>query len=332
MRNASLHVTCLLALLMTAGTAWSQSSSAVDQQLSPMGHRNPAEMMNQIREEGATAVKVPPVPTQVESPAGSSYTFSAVDFPGVSISEAFDTFNGVILGDFFDDTYFEATTGFTMKANVAQLYTIPGFTGVPALFAINTSGEMVGAIQVPQVGIRSVEIINGQATIFDPPQSALLDEAIGVNAHGTIVGIYFDSSNVSHGYIYKGGTFTTIDSPGAAGTAAYDINLAGEIVGCWTDTGYLNHGYALKNGTFTDIEFPQAMSTCANTIDDKGDIAGTYHDGSNVAHGFLYRNGVFQTIDVPRASGTFINRLKNSGELVGSYADDKGALHGFTAR
>lgn len=326
MRSASLRVICVLALLVPALTAWSQSSADVDPQLLPPGRRNPAEIMKNLNEASANGLA--PQPASVPN---SSYTFSAVDFPGVAGSQAYDTFNGVILGDFADDTYFFVTTGFTMKANVAQLYSVPGFNGIPALFAINTSGEMVGALLVPQVGIRSLVIINGQASIFDPPHSALLDQAMGVNVNGTIVGIYFDTNNVSHGYLYRGGRFTTIDYPDAQSTLAYDINTAGQIVGCWTDASDVNHGYVRKGTTFTSIDVPQAMSTCAQAIDDKGGIAGVYHDTSNIAHGFLYRNGLFQTIDVPRASNTFINRLKNSGELVGTYGDDKGGLHGFIA-
>ncbi|HET6176469.1 MAG TPA: hypothetical protein VFE61_06035 [Candidatus Sulfotelmatobacter sp.] len=326
MRNVFLRVTCPLALLMPAVTAWPQSSAGFGHQLAPMAPRNPAEIMKQLSEASANGIA-----TQAASVPSSSYTFSAVDFPGVAFSEAYDTFNGLIIGDFQDDANFFLTTAFTMRANVGALYTIPGFNGTPALFAINTSGEMVGGLAVPQIGIRSFEIINGEATVFDPPQSALLDEATGVNVNGTIVGIYFDTNNALHGYIYRGGRFTAINYPGAQNTFAYDINMAGEIVGCWTDLTDTSHGYFRKGGTFTDIEVPQAMSTCARAIDDKGDIAGSYVDANKMTHGFRYRNGVFQTIDVARATMTSINCLKNSGELIGTYGDDKGGSHGFTA-
>jgi hypothetical protein len=98
MRNVFLRVTCLLALLMPAVTAWPPSSAGFGQQLSPMAPRNPAEIMKQLSEASANGIAA-----QAASVPSSSYTFSAVDFPGVAFSEACDTFNGLIIGDFEDD-------------------------------------------------------------------------------------------------------------------------------------------------------------------------------------------------------------------------------------
>ena len=61
--------------------------------------------------------------------------------------------------------------------------------------------------------------------------------ANGVNVSGQIVG----SFGGSHGFLYSGGTFTTVDVPGASSTAAYGISASGQIVGSYTDvfTGFL---------------------------------------------------------------------------------------------
>ena len=49
------------------------------------------------------------------------------------------------------------------------------------------------------------------------------------------MGSYDDSSFTTHGFLYAGGTFTSLDYPGATGgfTAAYGINDKGQIVGTY---------------------------------------------------------------------------------------------------
>jgi hypothetical protein len=41
----------------------------------------------------------------------------------------------------------------------------------------------------------------------------------------------FNAAFIEHGFVDTGGSFTTIDVPGAVGTTAYGINDSGQIVG-----------------------------------------------------------------------------------------------------
>jgi hypothetical protein len=117
----------------------------------------------------------------------------------------------VIIGNFADPLNSDLLTAFILKGNVEQPFRVPGLNGSQEVLAMSTTGEMVGAAITPPYK-RSLEIINGQATIFDPPQ-AVTDEATGVNASGVIVGNYFDDANFSHGYMSSGGQFTTSTIP-----------------------------------------------------------------------------------------------------------------------
>ena len=54
--------------------------------------------------------------------------------------------------------------------------------------------------------------------------------AHGINDTGQIVGGFRNASG-SHGFLDTGGTFTTIDVPGALATEASGINDMGQIVG-----------------------------------------------------------------------------------------------------
>src|SRR2546423_4136962 len=65
--------------------------------------------------------------------------------------------------------------------------------------------------------------------------------ANGINADGDIVGFFTDGVGKQHGFLLKGGQFTTVDVPGAIvgvvgtlPTTANGISPAGEIVGNYT--------------------------------------------------------------------------------------------------
>jgi uncharacterized membrane protein len=58
----------------------------------------------------------------------------------------------------------------------------------------------------------------------------------GINPSGQIVGIYGDSTG-THGFLYDGDVFMTIDPPGAFYTEARGINPRGQIVGVYFGIG-----------------------------------------------------------------------------------------------
>jgi hypothetical protein len=53
---------------------------------------------------------------------------------------------------------------------------------------------------------------------------------------------------VGHGFLYSGGSYTTIDNPVAIGTLAVGINNAGQIVGSYFDSGGGDHGFLATLG------------------------------------------------------------------------------------
>ena len=107
------------------------------------------------------------------------------------------------------------------------------------------------------------------------------------------------SQKDDNGFLDSGGTFTTIEVPGADGdTLAYGINNTGHIV------GYAGgHGFLYSGGTFTTIDVPGASSTLAHDINDAGHIVGAFYEVRQGYHGFLYSGGTFTTIDAPGALG-----------------------------
>ena len=70
-------------------------------------------------------------------------------------------------------------------------------------------------------------------TIIDYPGNPMNRSQIyGINDAGDLVGAFPSTGTVTrHGWVMKGGKFTTIDFPGALQTVAWDVNGAGDIVG-----------------------------------------------------------------------------------------------------
>lgn len=122
-------------------------------------------------------------------------------------------------------------------------------------------------------------------------------------------------------------TFTTIDFPGAGGTAANGINNLGQIVGGYGLADGSKHGFLDVAGTFTTVDDPAATAgTGASDINGSGQIAGSYdftdpgHPFEG-AHGFLFSRGSFTPIDYPATgvTSTTPNGINDSGAVVGVY-------------
>ncbi len=125
----------------------------------------------------------------------------------------------------------------------------------------------------------------------------------------------------------QGGTYTTIDFPGATTTLAWSINKGGDIAGSYTLAG-VTHAFRLSGGRFTTIDYPAAASTDARGINNRGDISGIARDAAGVFHGFLLSADKFTVLDFPNASSTQAWGLNSSDDVVGTYTA-AGVSHGF---
>ena len=126
-------------------------------------------------------------------------------------------------------------------------------------------------------------------TTVDDPLAPGSTQASGINDMGQIVGTYFDA----HGFLYGGGSYTTIDDPLATQTVAQGINNAGQIVGYYSDQGGV-HGYLLVGGLYAPIDNPSSTNgTFAQGINAAGQIVGWYLDASDTAYGFRLADGLY---------------------------------------
>jgi probable HAF family extracellular repeat protein len=186
-----------------------------------------------------------------------------------------------------------------------------------ALFAMLAFGVVNTAFAGP---------IYSFATFNAPGASGFGTSAFGINDLGQIVGLLWDAGNKTHGFVNTGGSFTTIDVPGASSTAAYGINDSGQVVG-WFRNELGDHGFVNTDGSFTIINAPGANNTYIYGINDSGHIVGSFVDAQG-SHGFVNTGGSFTIINVPDANNTYIYGINDSGHIVGSFVDAQGS-HGF---
>lgn len=156
-----------------------------------------------------------------------------------------------------------------------------------------------------------------------------------INDAGKIVGFYFDRSTnppVSHGFLWSGDSYSTLDCTNASSTAAQGINNKGQIVGQY-DNGGPTYGFLLSGGSYNTIDYPQSISTLAVGINSDGHIVGFYFvkisDTANITLGFLWNGASYSTIGGPTgALQSVANDINNASEIVGYYNDNKDR-HGF---
>lgn len=155
----------------------------------------------------------------------------------------------------------------------------------------------------------------------------------GINDAGQIVGDYWDGS-VAHGFLYSGGTYTTLSDPLGTTTYAFGVNNLGQVVGKYFD-GSGAHIFIYSSGTYTTLKDPYGAGGSLGSnglgINDSDQIVGSYIDIGGVRHGFLYNNGSYTTLDDPLAgaTGTEANGINDAGQIVGEYWDSNNVLHGF---
>ena len=128
-------------------------------------------------------------------------------------------------------------------------------TGCPGCFSgLNQAGAIAGTYtDANKVFHGFLRNPAGEFTRIDAPGAGtgagqgtgcFSDCPVGLNDGGMIMGSYFDSNNMQHGFVRgPAGQFTTVDPPGTAGTQPQRINEFGVITGYYIDANNVFHGF-----------------------------------------------------------------------------------------
>jgi PEP-CTERM motif-containing protein len=124
------------------------------------------------------------------------------------------------------------------------------------------------------------------ADINDPFAVSTVTAAI--NNLDEIAGFYTDSAGNLNGFLDSGGTFTTIDAPGATETQLLGLNDQGLADG-FAVVGGVMEGilYNSLTKTFTTLDPPGSTATTLNGINDAGDVVGFFVDAAGNTDGLL---------------------------------------------
>jgi uncharacterized membrane protein len=194
---------------------------------------------------------------------------------------------------------------------------------------LNSQGTIVGYYYDSGNAVHSFEYQGGNFTDVGPAGYPSI--AQGINAQGKFVGGYV-SNGATHGYLWNGVEYVTLDVPGASQSFAVDINNRGRIVLDWVDSGG-NYEGAIYNGKkYRTINVPGAVQSIPNALDNAGAVVFSWEDSSGNFHGALLQGKNFHTFDDPKAQGaTYGNGIDDHGVIVGSYFDG-GSTWGFKAK
>jgi hypothetical protein len=158
---------------------------------------------------------------------------------------------------------------------------------------------------------------------------ATMGEAI--DTVGDIAGNWYDSAEVSHGFVRtSGGAITTFDPPGSTGTNVYGMNDNQTIVGSFTDSDG-THGFRrAANGTITVYDAPGSVDyTEIFAIDDSNAFSGTYAAFDGDDYGFVVGNGTFKKFAANGARYTEAKAINGNGATAGDYTISGGGMHAF---
>jgi probable HAF family extracellular repeat protein len=153
------------------------------------------------------------------------------------------------------------------------------------------------------------------------------DNGLGINNLGQIAGSYNDSAGNSHGFLYTGGKYVTIDAPGASDTYVYGINDLGQILGV---SDYLSTGkidvFLDTHGTFTNIADANTFFPLNSSLNDRDQVFGE----GGFGYGVLNVHGVITPINLSGAySSASPSGFNNLDQVVGTVSGSAGCCQAF---
>lgn len=155
--------------------------------------------------------------------------------------------------------------------------------GIDSAVALNDSGDIAG-----QVGDRAAVLrADGTLDVFGPPSS----RAAAINSAGDVAGYYAAPGAGDHAFLYAGGAFGDLGTPGGAFSVAAALNDAGAVVGYGFTAAGRQHAFFYDGAGIIDLA-PASAASAAADINNRGSIVGTV-DG----RAFRYADGALTDLN-----------------------------------
>jgi uncharacterized membrane protein len=260
--------------------------------------------------------------------AAQGGTYTPLSFNGF-YTFAFGINNaGDIVGDYTVDG--NETHGFLLSGGYYTTIDYPGAT-FTFLFGINDVGQIVGSAAGRSGELKRgfvYEIATQTFTDFAFP-GAERTQAYGLNNAGDVVGSYevLHQQLVPRGFVFSGGTYSSLNVPASGSTELTGINDDGEIVGFATfDRGLVVESAVYFDGEFTKIGLPASV-VYANGINGSGAVVGHFISSDGEAVGFVFENGAITRLKYPPGYPASPSGVNNFGLVVGQVVG--GPVGGF---
>ena len=218
--------------------------------------------------------------------------------------------------------------GRAARADTVTMYDYPGSSDTHGL-GINDSGSAVGLYTDPGGATKGyLRLPDGTFTaIIDPSDNSSYTRAWGINNAGTIVGDYLNNTggtSTYHGFLLRGGVYTTFDISGPYSTDIFAVNNNGDFGGIYGSSAYANRAFLDIGGVITTFTGPAgSTNTVVQGLNTSNVAVGTYTDSAGTTHGFSRdpATGTLTTIDPPGSIYTLANGINDQGTIVGAYQD-----------
>ncbi|MES2759932.1 MAG: hypothetical protein V4693_21375 [Pseudomonadota bacterium] len=149
--------------------------------------------------------------------------------------------------------------------------------GLDSAVALNDSGDIAG-----QVGERAAVLrADGTLDVFGPPSS----RSAAINGAGDVAGYHAAPGAGDHAFLYAGGVFGDLGTPGGSYSVAASLNDAGAVVGYGFTAWAQQHAFLHDGAGLIDLAPSSAFSAAAD-INNRASIVGTM-DG----RAFRYADG-----------------------------------------
>ena len=212
--------------------------------------------------------------------------FTTIDFPDAIQTRAFGiNSKGDIVGLYVDSSGYH---GFLLEGGAFTSIDFPSATYTEA-WEINARGDITGDYEDADGKTRSFPLTkDGRFISLDPPFAFSASLTHGLTPKSdTIVGCWWDETDIMHSLIIEDGEYITNDFPDSVMSMNWRVNPSGQMVGRYLDSAGKTHGYLYSNGTHTQIDFPDAIYTDACGINASDRIVGMYNSPDGRRHGFL---------------------------------------------
>ena len=252
---------------------------------------------------------------------GQTFTFRNLEIPNAQSTTPYGVNDsGVISGNYTDSS--GVVHCFMHSGNTITTITDPNGTGT-SCFGINAFGAIVGFYNVLNSFSNGFIYANGVFTDVIVPTATAGTIAYGINDSGLVVG-QFSDSNGTHGFLFNGSTYETLNAPGADVTIAVGINSNNIITLQSVNSSGVSSW--VRIGThYSQLSVPGAVTTAVHSINNLNEIALSWFDSSSLEHGAVLAGGKYDLIDDPAGTGTGIETINDHHAIVGRYLPSGGS-------